>query len=139
VKIFLKYIGYFSAVVGATATIYFIGVFFANLQNSIEEIGNSVVEVKADVSDVKTKVESIDWRVRDLTTIQEKQGSFNRSIDQSYKEHLKKSKDQLNQSQDLIDEYTKYLELQIENEKKKSFIDSVSQTIEYSIKKEKIK
>ena len=128
----LKYLGYFSAVVGAVTTIYFIGVFFANLQNSIDKIGNSVVEVNTKVTDQGGKIESIEYEVKEISSIQLKQGSFNNAIDRSYRDHLKMSKD-------LIDEYTKYLEMQIENEKKKSFSDSVSQTIKYDFKYEKIK
>ena len=130
-KIILKYLGYFSAVVGAVTTIYFIGVFFANLQNSIDKIGNSVVEVNTKVTDQGGKIESIEYEVKEISSIQIKQGSFNNAIDRSYRDHLKMSKD-------LIDEYTKYLEMQIENEKKKSFSDSVSQTIKHSFKYEKI-
>ena len=131
-KIILKYLGYFSAVVGAVTTIYFIGVFFANLQNSIDKIGNSVVEVNTKVTTQGGKIESIEYEVKEISSIQIKQGSFNNAIDRSYRDHLKMSKD-------LIDEYTKYLEMQIENENKKSFSDSVSQTIKYDFKYEKIK
>ena len=131
-KILLKYLGYFSAVVGAVTTIYFIGVFFANLQNSVERIGNSVVRLEDKVTTQGGKIESIEYEVKEISSIQIKQGSFNNAIDRSYRDHLKMSKD-------LIDEYTKYLEMQIENEKKKSFSDSVSQTIKYDFKYEKIK
>jgi len=131
-KTILKYLGYFSAVVGAVTTIYFIGVFFANLQNSIDKIGNSIVRLEDKVTTQGGKIESIEYEVKEISSIQIKQGSFNNAIDRSYRDHLKMSKD-------LIDEYTKYLEMQIENEKKKSFSDSVSQTIKYDFKYEKIK
>jgi preprotein translocase subunit SecF len=131
-KPLLKYLGYFSAVAGAVTTIYFIGVFFANLQNSIDKIGNSVIKLDDKVTTQGGKIESIEYEVKEISSVQLKQGSFNNAIDRSYRDHLKKSKD-------LIDEYTKYLELQIENEKKKSFTDSVSQTIKHSFKYEKVK
>ena len=131
-KTILKYLGYFSAVVGAVTTIYFIGVFFANLQNSIDKIGNSIVRLEDKVTTQGGKIESIEYEVKEISSIQIKQGSLNNAIDRSYRDHLKMSKD-------LIDEYTKYLEMQIENEKKKSFSDSVSQTIKYDFKYEKIK
>ena len=131
-KTILKYLGYFSAVVGAVTTIYFIGVFFANLQNSVERIGNSVVRLEDKVTTQGGKIESIEYEVKEISSIQLKQGSFNNAIDRSYRDHLKKSKD-------LIDEYTKYLEMQIENEKKKNYIDSVSSTIKHDFRIEKIK
>jgi hypothetical protein len=131
-KVILKYIGYFSAVVGAATTIYFIGVFFANLQSDIDHVINTVSDIKTEQIDQSEKIKSIEYEVTEISSIQLKQGSFNNAIDRSYRDHLKMSKD-------LIDEYTKYLELQIENEKKKSFIDSVSQTINHTFKYEKIK
>jgi hypothetical protein len=67
-----------------------------------------------------------------ISSVQAKQGSFNNAIDKSYRDHLKMSKD-------LIDEYTKYLEMQIENGSKKSYIDSVMSTFQPSIRIEKIK
>ena len=125
-KIFIKYLGYFSAVVGAITTIYFIGVFFANLQSDIKAVVNTVSDIKTEQTDQSEKIKSIEFEVKDIGDLQAKQGMFNNAIDRSYREHLKKSKE-------LIDEYTKYLELQIENEKKKNFTDSVLNSREYEI------
>lgn len=131
-KLLLKYLGYFALVAGCVGTIYGIGTFFANIQSDIKQVVNTVSEIKLEQTDQSEKIKSIEFEVKDISDLQEKQGSFNNAIDRSYRDHLKKSKD-------LIDEYTKYLEFQIENEKKKSYIDSVSSTIKHDFKIEKIK
>jgi hypothetical protein len=108
-KRILKYLGYFSAVAGAVATVYYIGVFFANIQSDIKQVVNTVSEIKTEQTDQSEKIKSIEYEVKDISSLQVKQGSFNNAIDRSYRDHLKKSKD-------LIDEYTKYLEMQIEKQ-----------------------
>ena len=131
-KLFLKYLGYFSAVAGCIGTIYGIGVFFANIQSDIKAVANTVSDIKTEQIDQSGKIESIEFEVIEISALQLKQGLFNRAIDKSYRDHLRMSKD-------LIDEYTKYLELQIENEKKKNFTDSIMLKIDHSNKIEKIK
>ena len=130
-KLILKYLGYFSAVVGAVTTVYFIGVFFANIQSDIKAVANTVSDIKTEQTDQSGKIKSIEFEVIEISALQLKQGLFNRAIDKSYRDHLRMSKD-------LIDEYTRYLEMQIENEKKKNFSDSAS-SIKHSFRYEKIK
>lgn len=110
-KLLLKYLGYFSAIAGALATIYGVAVFFTNMQSNIKAVANTVTEIKMEQSDQSKKIESIEYEVMSISNVQLKQGLFNRAIDKSYGDHLRKSKD-------LIDEYVKYLELQKEDEKK---------------------
>ena len=112
-KIILKYIAYFALVAGCIGTIYGIGVFFANIQSDIKAVANTVSDIKLEQTDQSGKIESIEFEVIEISALQLKQGLFNRAIDKSYRDHLRMSKD-------LIDEYTRYLEMQIENEKKKS-------------------
>jgi peptidoglycan hydrolase CwlO-like protein len=126
------YIGYFLAVVSAIGIIYGIGVFFANIQSDIKTVVNTLTEIKTEQTDQSAKIKSIEYEVISISDIQAKQGSFNNAIDKSYRDHLKMSKD-------LIDEYTKYLEMQIENGGKKSYIDSIMSTVQHSFRIEKIK
>jgi peptidoglycan hydrolase CwlO-like protein len=131
-SILKDYIGYFLAVVSAIGIIYGIGVFFANIQSDIKTVVNTLSEIKSEQTNQSEKIKSIEYKVISISSVQAKQGSFNNAIDKSYRDHLKMSKD-------LIDEYTKYLEMQIENGSKKSYIDSVMSTFQPSIRIEKIK
>ena len=131
-SILKDYIGYFLAVVSAIGIKYGIGVFFANIQSDIKTVVNTLSEIKSEQTNQSEKIKSIEYKVISISSVQAKQGSFNNAIDKSYRDHLKMSKD-------LIDEYTKYLEMQIENGSKKSYIDSVMSTFQPSIRIEKIK
>ena len=128
-KVVLKYLGYFALVAGCVGTIYGIGVFFANIQSDIKHVMNTVSDIKIEQTDQGKKIKSIEYEVLEISNAQGKQGMFNNAIDKSYKEHLKKSKE-------LIDEYTKYLEMKVQDEKKKSYyLDTIKHTFKY----EKIK
>jgi uncharacterized membrane protein YhiD involved in acid resistance len=124
-KIILKYLGYFSAATGAIYTIYLVSAFFVNMQNSIEKTMNTSAKIELEQTNQSEKIKSIEYEVIQINAAQSKQKSFNFAIDKSWSDHLKKSKD-------LIDEYTKYLELQIQEEKKKNFRDSVMLKIDHS-------
>lgn len=132
-QIIFKYIGYFLAVASAIGVIYGIGVFFANIQSDIKQVVNTVSEIKTEQIDQSDKIKSIEYEVSSISDIQSKQESFNRVINKNYSDHLNKSKE-------LIDEYTNYLKMQIEeNEKKKDYMDSIMLPIKHNFKYEKIK
>jgi hypothetical protein len=122
-KAFFKYLGYGLALLSAAGIIYGIGVFFANIQSSLKEVANTVSDIKQEQTDQSKKIKSIEYEVTTISTTQSQQGMFNKAIDRSYSDHLKKSKE-------LIDEYVKYLEMQKEqekqDEKKKTYMDSIS-------------
>ena len=130
-KLILKYLGYFALVFGVAASIYKIGGFFAGMQSDISQI-------KGDNSIQKGEITIIKSDISIIKGAQAAQKTFNMSIDQSYQQHLKRSKQQLDKAKELIDEYTEYLELKIGNEKKKSSTDSL-EIINFGFTKEKIK
>jgi septal ring factor EnvC (AmiA/AmiB activator) len=111
-RIILKYLGYFSAVAGSFTIIYALGVFFANIQSDIKTVVNTLTEIKAEQEDQSKKIKNIEYEVISIGETQKSQMAFDHAIDRSYSDHLKKSKE-------LIDEYLKYLEMQKEEEKKK--------------------
>jgi hypothetical protein len=111
-RLIFKYLSYFALVLGVAASIYKIGGFFANMQNDIDQSKNTLVDIKLEQTEQSKEIKDIKFEMMEITDVQEKQRSFNSAIDRSWSDHLKKSKE-------LIDEYTKYLEMKVQDEKKK--------------------
>ena len=131
-KLTVKYLGYFALVSGIAGTIYGLGVFFTNIQSDLKHVVNTLTEIKTTVTDQNEEIKGIKYEMMEITDVQDRQKVVIYAIDKSWSDHLKKSKS-------LIDEYTRYLEMQVQDEKKKKYSDSVSSNIEHRIKIEKIK